>query len=140
MKQLVNTLFGLHIQLFKPVALLHESCHYVAARILGFRVKFSSYYFVTFYPERTDWRVFVVILAPALIGVFGMIIFGVFVLFLNGWFLLLPSSVNFLLWEGMCASDLANTVHYFRHGRWADEIYQTPMHPDTIGCAAKLAK
>ena len=115
-----------------PFMLAHESCHYAAARLFRFPVEFHTFY-VTFYPDDpTNWRVIVVILAPALAGGFttsAMFVGGVAA---QEWSLSLMPFLIFICWQLTCLSDCLMAYQFLRSGKWPAEVWKAPSKPATI--------
>ncbi len=121
-----------------PLALVHELCHYLAARLFNVPVRFHQFY-VTFYPssETAAWKPVAIILAPAIAGVLQVVILlmvSAYVYFvaeaqlLGALLLGLPVFYG-AWWLMMCFADLYAVYHYGRHRRWPSWIWESPETP-----------
>ena len=103
-----------------PYRAAHESCHYVAARLLGLpaqlqisqgRVTYSA-------PHSHDWRIRAVILAPALVGCVSLAALTWLSIVKAAWVLFWLGLALHLFWWFMCLVDFTDLWHYYRHGYW----------------------
>ena len=116
-----------------PLMLAHESLHYAAARLFHIPVKLHSYY-VTIYPDDpAGWRVVVVTLAPALVGVCFLMAQLAIAFALRGWVLVPLALLTAIDWQGTCLSDWYCVYHFLRRREWPAEVWETPTKPMTVG-------
>ncbi|HTY21779.1 MAG TPA: hypothetical protein VMC85_01515 [Desulfomonilaceae bacterium] len=61
------------VRSFLKLAWLHEACHVTAARLLGLEVyRFEQ--MMTTVEDGSNWKILIVVLAPAIIGVTGIVV------------------------------------------------------------------
>ena len=110
----------------------HEACHYLAARLLGYEARFRGFY-VTFYPDEIDWRVFVVLLAPAMVGL-AVLAFGAWVALQERAPIVVLLALGFNLpWQLCCIEDYYHLWHFWRHGEFPEDAWQAPGTQQTVG-------
>lgn len=118
-----------------PYAMLHETIHYIVARLLGFSAEWHFFH-MTFYPKRHSWRVHAVVLAPAIAGLLaGGVVIGLMATKQSGYKLILgifSSLIASLIWQYTCAYDWREFWHYQRHGEWPESSYTVPPSNQTI--------
>lgn len=116
-----------------PLMVVHEFCHYAAARLLRMPAKFHSYH-VTFHPNGAPvQRVIFVMLAPAIFGgVFTFVLIAVAIL-LQKWLVIPATLLAGICWALTCSSDLHNVGHFIRCSEWPAELWQAPDTPQTLG-------
>lgn len=115
-----------------PIALAHELCHYLAARLFQMPARLHSYH-VTFDPEAAPtWQVVLVLLAPALVGVGAALALTVAAIALDKWLIIPAAFVAAGCWLLTCLSDIHNVMHFLRRGTWPDDLLQAPSAPQHL--------
>ncbi len=117
LRTILHWILWLDIQLVLPFSLLHEACHYFAARAFGYRTKFSAHA-VTVYGTAKPWHILLITLAPAIAGLPLAILF--LVLHHQGYSAWLVGTLVgfFFWWEVKCGMDFAMVIHFLLFRRW----------------------
>lgn len=101
-----------------PVGIPHEICHYVVARLLGFRARFTLSYVAVKGIKEDDWRFAVIWLAPALVGALALAWVS-WLSYTTGDRLLLAYGLAFSIpWYCSCWDDFCDVLRVEWNGKW----------------------
>lgn len=111
--------FNLLIPLTLPFLLLHEACHYFAARALGARAELHWHY-AQVRGLQNDWQRVIFKLAPSFAGIVtALMIVALILHFQFHIVLLMALTLWFLIaWQIMCYADFYDVWFFWKYGHW----------------------
>lgn len=109
-----------------PFLMAHELCHYTVARTLGMRAKLGLAH-VSFRPDNPhSWKMFLVMLAPALAGVVGLIFLIGLAIIRERPLAIWLSLFLTVCWWAMCLDDFYCVWYYIKHKTWPRSLQKKP--------------
>jgi len=119
-KHLINKVASL------PLLIAHELCHYTVARALGMKAKLGLGH-VSLKPDNLyAWKMFLVILAPALAGVVGLIFLVGLSIMRQRPLAIWVSLFLTVYWWLMCLDDFYCLWYYSKHKKWPRSMQKKP--------------
>jgi hypothetical protein len=120
-KHLINKVASL------PLLIAHELCHVIVARALGMKAKLGLGH-VSLKPDKLySWKMFVVMLAPALAGVVALVFLVALSIMRQRPLAIWVSLFLALYWWGMCLDDFYCLLYYSKHKKWPRSLQKKPM-------------
>jgi hypothetical protein len=111
-------------------AFFHESLHYIAARLLGVKAKFTLTEVV--YHSNSNWQAIFITLAPALAGVVLFLTLTWVGVITNKPFLIIVGLIVAGLWQITCFSDLHYVYFFLKRHRWPDDTERPNLTIDKL--------